>query len=1801
MAYQPNNWNPLDIITSEKLNDIEQGLLKASENNIFGHGGAEQPSDGIHSFIVTNKGDAMPSHPQPGDTVFIKDGDDYTMVEWNGEEWAVRLDPKLSERIDKVLDDAKTQSEQLISDNNVEINETIDTVAQEKIDLAIKDADFNENAQAMADKALADAKANTAQVAQEALNSANQNLSAAKTDLTNSIASEASARNAAVAAANSQAQTYANQAKSDALNTIAKEVTDRQNAVSALDTKATNAVNQAKSDINDTINAISVGGRNYILNSKHALSSQVDAMDTGWVNTSIPISALSNTVFTISVQVDYDNVTAVTGGNRIGAEIIAIEVKPDGSNKTRYFGTWRNAKVGESFHGMVSETFDMRGVVLKSVYSANHFGGGLYISGITATNVSVSNPKIEMGNTATDYTQAPEDVVLDYTTKDNQIKETITQYQTTNDGKVTKAQTDATTALGQVATKVSQTEYNTKTGDLDSKYTTVKQTADSQATDIVNIKATATSQASKINSISSDVDGTKQSISDIETTQDSQSDKINQITSDVNGTKQSITDIQTKDGKQDTRMGTIETSVSGVKSDFSSYKTTNDGVVKTAQTTAQTAVDGLKNKVSQSDYDQKTGQLQTDLTTTTQTANKATTDIVSIKQKDGDQDSRMTQIESDASGVKTTVSDLKTEQGKQSGYISTLQQRADGWDATVTKVDNLSVGGRNLLLNSKTLSWGIGNNTATTSTKVSYDDTTNMWHITSPKGGSGNAGIYFSQTNNVSNAITAGQQWAFSFDIKGTGVYSQFGIEWSSPFNKLSGNVPTDWTRVSSTGTTAGTGAKSVIIYFDSTNVALDVYIKLPKLETGNLPTDWSPAPEDLSGATAKAQLTADNATLSINNYKTDADGRISKAQADIQANANAITTKVSQTDYDKKTGDLSTKVNTAQSTADSATSTIGAYKTSNDARVASAESKITANANAITQKVSQTDYNQKTGELSGSISTLKQRADGFDTTVTKFNNLAIGSRNYFLNSSGSSLEGWSQTDGWSIITGTYRGSVFSIKPTSAWTSGNHNSLYKTGLIIPSGTEVTVSFWAKADIAGAKFHSEPNGSYASYNTVLTTDWARYSYTFTLTSTTIYFMGVDAGKTYYLDDIKLEIGNVATDWTPAPEDTDNKISTVSQTVDSISSIVSDPTTGLTKRVQTAEGTLSQVTGTDIPALQNATFWQHYSSLNFNDYTRQGSFFFNTTAAKTNGPTTSNGWLYLIVEQGTADNSRIKQTAWYDGVNGVKITYVRTLNSGTWSPWYANDNDSVTTISQTNSSITREIADRKTGDNNTLQSSKDFTTSSITSYDNGIQSTITQTANGILAQVGATNLFPNSEFEKDYGYNKKDGNTVLSLGTKSNIDGAYNGTVSVTSTDTAWRGYWANNIQVQGGQKYSASVKVHYTNGGLTAGKAFLDLWFIDSTGARISTATVSTPQVSSPYWVQLISEGFTAPTNAVYLQMSLIVNNAGAGQVATFTQPMLTATEKLQSYTPNDDVTTQLALLKDKWSIGIADNIGNITSGIVGNASQMSLISKKVVIDSPSTQITGAAWINSAMIQNGSIINANIADAAITSAKIATLDVSKISGDITSFVKSGWNNAYGSNVTIDGDGMVVSYGNTSTSFENGQVLFKQLADYADGSNQVETIGSISTTHNGTVNNLIIGLYDQTHIPFSSTNGTRLGSPDGEIYGGDLVAIGKANNFTGGFDNMFSYSNQTASKYYGITEGFNFRDKVNFNSNEIVSGSVNYNLKIGALKFSGKFDGKYVPVIVATWSGYIGGGIAFGNDNVVAFNQTKATIL
>lgn len=1669
MTYNKNTWANHDLITSQKLNNIEDGINEVIDRVTYGTGGAEQPTQPIHTPVYLNLGDPLPTDAVSGDYAFVKDGDDFTIMEFNGVKWVEQINPNIKERIADVLTQAETRSQELVDENAKAIGATLDDVKAKQADLTAQQAELDTKAQGYADKALADAKANTLATATQTAKDASDALDSAKTDLTTSLNKEVTDRTNAVTTLDTKAQWYATQAKTDAIATangaVAKEVTDRQKAITDLDAKSTGAINQAKTDAQSALNALQVGGRNLLLNSK-AL----------W-----PVSNNGGTI----AQESFDSATNMWH---------ITSPAGSGVNKGIYFGIAKNTSTPIPVGQPWSMSFDIKGTGLfKQAGPENSTTKGptgnvptdwtrVSATGIRGTannivlyfdttdtvalDVYIKLPKLEIGNKATDYIQAPEDIVLDYTTKDNVISQSLTQYQATNDGKVTKAQSDATQALDLVATKVSQTTFDTKTGDLDSKYTAVKQTADQASTDIVAIKSTNTSQDTKINTLTSDVSGTKQSISDIQTEQGKQSTKINTIQTDVSGTKQDISDIKDANGVQDGKIASISTTVDGLISSFSTYKTTNDGKVAKAQADITANATAISQKVSQTAYDAKTGQLQTDLNTTTTTANQAKTDIVAIKKTDTDQDARMTTIESDANGVKTTVSSLQTTANNQAGSISTLQQRADGFEATVATLGQI-----NQLFNTEFspdfAGWVSGDSPlgkwdVSTAVQLNNDG---GWALGDGKHSGSNVlkksfvSDSRSQFSSLPIPVGAGQAVSGSIQAQSTANYDgnvtaridfryyDSTMNYISMDSVSSGKL-LSWTTVQMARTTPANTAYIVYVLLTNGTTGNNYYSQ-PMLTFSNQVGQYVQGNYNNNASVAKAQLTADSSSLALSNYKTDADGRISKAQADIIVNANAITQKVSQSDYNAKTGDLTTKVNTAQSTADSATSTIGSYKTSNDARVASAESKITANANAITSKVSQTDYNTKTGQIDGQISTINQTAGKISQTVSdvkaQVDGLSVGGRNLLLNTkalwtggignNGSkvtlTLEAFdSTTNMWHLIA-----------PQQAY---NNAGIYFYSAIQP-GDNWALSF----DVKGTGNWSS-NGARIENSTVtksvepLTTSWARVSSTGKKVSAggavIFYFDLTNSPLDVYIKLPKLENGTMPTAWSPAPEDVDNKISTVSQTVNSISSIVSDPTTGLTKRVQTAEGTLSQVTGADIPALQKATYWQPYGSLDFNSYTKQGSFFFNTTSAKTNGPTSSTSWTYLMVEQGTADNGRIKQTAWYDGVTGVKITYVRTLNSGTWSPWYANDNDSVTTIAQTNGAIQQEISNRVTGDTNTLTQAKDFTTSSISNSESGMRSLITQTSDAIIAKVEATNLVTNSEFDPDnVGWYKlpADGSTIDVSGKVTTPIKSYyadwdavNGSRGMEFGATT--GTWITSEPVRASSTGTYSISVLAGRPIATATAVTMDfrlgLWDKDK---KYITSVGSTNPLNGTTYLPLKyykSENITVPSNTAFV--SFVLGHSGSGTPDAIYHPMINHGATISPYTPTYGTTassTVLSLLKDNWSIGIADNAGAITNGIVGNSTNMSLISNNVVINAPSTQIKGTAWINSAMIANGAIGKAQIGDASIDTAKIASLDVAKLTGNVSNFIQSNWNGIY-SSVAIDGSGMKITTGGTVTTLD-----------------------------------------------------------------------------------------------------------------------------------------------------------------------------
>ena len=111
--------------------------------------------------------------------------------------------------------------------------------------------------------------------------------------------------------------------------------------------------------------------------------------------------------------------------------------------------------------------------------------------------------------------------------------------------------------------------------------------------------------------------------------------------------------------------------------------------------------------------------------------------------------------------------------------------------------------------------------------------------------------------------------------------------------------------------------------------------------------------------------------------------------------------------------------------------------------------------------------------------------------------------------------------------------------------STNQLANQRLGLgILQNSTQYTASFWAKADNAGDKAHTELWGGNGNTNFVLTTDWVLYTAIVTSASDAntnsshswCYF-GVPSGNkgNVYIAEPKLEIGTTATPWCPAPSE------------------------------------------------------------------------------------------------------------------------------------------------------------------------------------------------------------------------------------------------------------------------------------------------------------------------------------------------------------------------------------------------------------------------------------------------------------------------------------------------------------------------------------------------------------------------------------------------------------------------------------------------------------------------------------------
>lgn len=213
-------------------------------------------------------------------------------------------------------------------------------------------------------------------------------------------------------------------------------------------------------------------------------------------------------------------------------------------------------------------------------------------------------------------------------------------------------------------------------------------------------------------------------------------------------------------------------------------------------------------------------------------------------------DSHTQQIGQQGSSLTTTIQRVDSIQSSVSnidGRLSTVTQTADG---LVTTVQNLSVGGRNYLTKSNPIRDAGANKLNALSVRDA--ETPNGFKVTGNQTKDGTIRIY--------NVINSDGWWTVSFDIKGSQSTSvDFTVDiCDQGITKVLTNSTNTYERKSvSVNVTNYSKNPSVYHFVDFANfVFAHFLIDNIKIEKGNMPTDYSPAPEDTDAKISAVQTT---------------------------------------------------------------------------------------------------------------------------------------------------------------------------------------------------------------------------------------------------------------------------------------------------------------------------------------------------------------------------------------------------------------------------------------------------------------------------------------------------------------------------------------------------------------------------------------------------------------------------------------------------------------------------------------------------------------------------------------------------------------------------------------------------------------------------------------------------------------------------------------------------------------------------------------------------------------------------------
>lgn len=620
----------------------------------------------------------------------------------------------------------------------------------------------------------------------------------------------------------------------------------------------------------------------------------------------------------------------------------------------------------------------------------------------------------------------------------------------------------------------------------------------------------------------------------------------------------------------------VEASISDVSNALSSFENTvngsfKDGIIEEAEAKAISQnINILNNEKADIDKEYSSIYDNANLTGTPKTnLNSAYTSFISAHS-------------SLISTINTAIFDGKTTAAEKAsvnstfttykGVLATYKQRVqEALDAISSKkVENVQVGGRNLAKKGSVARYSA----SSTNTTITDEDFVKNGSVTISRTAVTNEGAMIDRYV----VYEAGKEYCISYKMKTIsgainsvhiyngaghkngkvyidGVYKgTTGVDLTYPSDTNYHNILITFTAVAVSESTANGQNTTHIIPqpIKSTASAYTVQYLNLKIEQGNKPTGWSPAPEDVSQEIADKVEDYDNSLnqLKVFNKLTNN----GQTQGVYLENGKVYING----EYIKASSISGNKISAGVITAKNGKSSIN---------LDNGAMSLGSTSDTSYLQWTGSDLNIKAKNISIGSSSVATSSDVTSTVNTAVNNIQVGGTNLAYDTNkGATGWGWGiQTNNGKTITGETINGVNCVKFTKDSTSGSgwnyvNYGRFKRDKITPSTTYV-VSFEMKSNLSfnvgsvnlmnGDSSNSLVKTITAIQNKVVanSTTWNKIIFELTTTDTlststaqVIYITGIpcSANATHYIRNLKLEVGNKATQWSPAPEDIDSSV-------------------------------------------------------------------------------------------------------------------------------------------------------------------------------------------------------------------------------------------------------------------------------------------------------------------------------------------------------------------------------------------------------------------------------------------------------------------------------------------------------------------------------------------------------------------------------------------------------------------------------------------------------------------------------------